>query len=158
MTIRSRFVNLRRLAAIYGMLEHNDRLSLDRANAAVQEAETLLDEQAVAARTSAAEGRDALVHENRSQWLMSESQREFSLWNQASLNSLLHKRGQLQQQAVERYRESLVQRDQMNAIANSARIASDAEVMRREQAETDDRYLSRARWLARREASRVNSS
>jgi hypothetical protein len=157
-TIQSRFVNLRRLAAIYGMLEHTDSLSLDRANAALQDVKALLEQQTNAARTAAVDGRDALVHENHSEWLMSESQREFSLWNQASLDAVLRKRKESQQQAVERYRESLLQRDQMDAIANKARIARAAEIVRREQAETDDRHLSRARWLAQREAGRVNRS
>jgi hypothetical protein len=158
MTIQSRFVTMRRLAAIYGMMEHTHSLSLDRANAALQDVETLLEQQTDSARTAAVDGRDALVHENRSEWLMSESQREFSMWNKASLEVVLNKCRELQQQAVERYRESLLQRDQMDTIAGKARMARDAEMVRREQAETDDRHLSRVRWLAQRDAGRVNRS
>lgn len=95
MTLQSRFVTMRRLAAIYGMIEHADSLSLDRANAALRDVETLLEQQTMSAGSAAVDGHDALVHENHSKWLMSESQREFSMWNKASLEAVLNKRMEL---------------------------------------------------------------
>jgi hypothetical protein len=158
MTSRSHLGALSRLAAVYKIVAHLDAMALERANAAVREVELLLEQQRSLAQAVNRRSHEALVREDRMEWLLSESQLELALWNQAGLESVRGQRSKLQEHALDLQRSSALQHNQVDAIAEQARKALRYEIERRQQAEADDRYLARAQWLAHRTGRRVNSS
>jgi hypothetical protein len=146
-----------RLAALYEMVAYTDGVAVDQARAAVREVEEVLEQQSSLARSVAQLGRDALLREDASEWLLRESQLELALWNRSGLELLRGRRRELQEQAVERYRKSLLDESQADTLATQARTEAQRSGERRQQAETDDRYLSRMRWLEQRAARRVKT-
>jgi hypothetical protein len=124
----------------------------------MQSIELLLKQHANLAHTAVLCGRDALVHDNHSEWLLNEFQREFALWNANTLDKVLHRRQRLTQIAMERHHDALLQREQIDFLVERLRIEIELANRRGEQASLDDRYLSRTLWLAKQEARRVKSS
>ena len=158
MTPRSQLRALTRLAAVYKIAAHVDGMALDRANIAVREVELLLEQQRNLAQAVDRRSHEALVREDRMEWLLTESQLELALWNRSGLEILRGQRTKVQEHAADLYRSSVLQHNQVDAIAEQARKAVRHEIERRQQAEADDRYLSRAQWLAHRVDRPVNPS
>ena len=66
-------------------------------------------------------------------------------------------------EATESYKASRMQLEQMESLLRDTRSQRDLEQARVDQRESDDRYLSRQRWLAKRglardRAKRMNAS
>ena len=157
MTASGRSRSLARLAKVYEIVAYSDGLSLDRARGALREIEALLEQQRGLARSVVVLGHEALVRADRQEWLLSESQVELALWNRTGLELLRSRRKELQEQAAGRYRTSLLEENQIDALVAQAQTAAKRESERREQAEADDRYLARMRWLAERARRRVKT-
>jgi len=157
MTASGRSRSLARLAKVYEIVAYSDGLSLDRARGALREIEALLEQQRGLARSVVVLGHEALVRADRQEWLLSKSQVELALWNRTGLELLRSRRKELQEQAAERYRTSLLEENQIDALVAQAQTAAKRESERREQAEADDRYLARMRWLAERARRRVKT-
>jgi prophage tail gpP-like protein len=153
----TRLRSLRRLAALYEVVAYTDGVAIDQARAAVREVDALLEQQSSLARSVTLLGRDALVREDSLEWLLRESQLELALWNRSGLELLRGRRRELQEQAVERYRKSLVDESQVDTLVAQAQTEEQRRSERRQQAEADDRYLSRMRWLEQRAARRVKT-
>jgi hypothetical protein len=158
MSTATRLRSLARLAALYEMVAYTDGVAVDQARVAVREVEALLEQQSSLARSVALLGRDALLREESPEWLLRESQVELALWNRSGLEPLRARRKELQEQAAERYRKSLLDESQVDTLATQAQTAAQRTIERRQQAEADDRYLSRMRWLAQRAARRVKTA
>jgi hypothetical protein len=157
MTTAPRLSSLKRLAAVYEIVAYTDSLSLDRARVALREVELLLEQQSDLARGVVLLARDALAREDRQEWLLSESQVELALWNRTGLKLLRGRREALQDHAAERYRKSLREDSQIDALVEQAYAATKRAIARREQTEADDRYLSRMQWVAQRALRRVKT-
>lgn len=156
MTTNGRLRSLTRLATVYEMVAYADGLALDQAGAAVREIDVLLEQQSGLARSVVVRAHEALTRADRQECLLSESQVELALWNRSGLELLRGRRKELHRQAAERYRKSLLEEGQIEALLAEAQTAAKRERERREQAAADDRYLARMRWLAQR-ARRVKS-
>jgi hypothetical protein len=154
----SRLKGLNRLAALYGIVEQMQAVQLDRAAAELREAEGKVAEQVRWTETASQLARDALHQGDRPEWLMSESEREFAVWNGVRLETLRARREELKELTAELYRKSLLDRDQIDTVLQHALSAREAEIIRREQAAADDRHISRLRWLAQRDATRMKRS
>ncbi|HEX4652237.1 MAG TPA: hypothetical protein VH250_12120 [Granulicella sp.] len=157
MTPNDRLRSLARLATVYEMVAYTDGLSLDQTRAALHEVEALLERQSDLARRVVADGHEALTRADRQEWLLSESEVELALWNRSRLELLRGSRQELQEQAAERYRESLLEEGRIDALVARAQSAARRESERREQAAADDRYLARLRWRAQRARRRVKT-
>jgi hypothetical protein len=149
---------MRRLVAAYRALEDTAQRTLDRAHASVQGVEALIEQQASSAQTATMLGREALARDDHHEWLLHESQRDLASWNRTTLNEVLHRREQLAQIARERYHDSFLQRRKIEVLVETLRIDTEILNRRRDQATLDDRYLSRAQWLKKQQAKRMNSS
>jgi hypothetical protein len=140
---------LARLAALYELVEQTQRSALEQAHAALRVIETTVAEQGAvehAARLLAHTARSAA---ERHEGLLCESQRELALWNMAALASVREQRGALRDAAEVDYRNSLRERGQIDTLIERARLAAVLQQTRREQADADDCYLARTRWLSR---------
>jgi hypothetical protein len=157
MTTNDRLRSLTRLATVYEMVAYTDGLSLDQAGAAVREIDALLEQQSGLMRSVVVRAHEALARADRQEWLLSESQVELALWNRSGLELLRGRRKELHAQAAERFRKSLLEESQIDALVAETQTAAKRERERREQAEADDRYLARMRWLAQRARRRVKS-
>jgi prophage tail gpP-like protein len=153
----TRLRSLERLAALYEILAYTDGLALDHTRAALREVDGLLEQQSGLARSIASFGRDALLRGDTLESLLRESQVELALWNRSGLELLRGRSKELQEQAAERYRKSLLEESQADTLTAQAQAAAQQRIERRQQAEADDRYLSRMRWLAQRAARRVKT-
>jgi prophage tail gpP-like protein len=157
MSAATRLRSLTRLAALYEVVAYTNDVAVDQARAAVREVEAMLEQQSSLARSVARLGRDALLREDSQEWLLRESQLELALWNRSGLELLRGRRKELQEEAAERYRKSLLDESQIDTLATQAQSAAQRTSERRQQAEADDRYLSRMRWLAQRAARCVKT-
>jgi hypothetical protein len=157
MTTNGRLRSLTRLATVYEMVAHTDGLSVEQTGAALREIDVLLEQQSGLARSVVVRAQEALARADRQEWLLSESQVELALWNRSRLELLRGRRKELQAQAAERYRKSLLEESQIDTLVARAQAAAKLEHERKEQAEADDRYLARMRWLAQRTRRRVKS-
>jgi hypothetical protein len=157
MTPSGRLRSLVRLAKVYEIVAYTDGLSLDQARGAVRKTDVLLEQQSGVARSVVALGHEALARADRQEWLLGESQIELTLWNRSGLELLRSRRKELQEQAAGRYRKSLLEESQIDALVTQAQTAATRESERRAQAEADDRYLARMRWLAERARRRVKT-
>jgi hypothetical protein len=153
-----RLRSLARLAKVYEIVAYTDGLSLDQARGALREIDVLLEQQSGVARGVVARGHEALARADRQEWLLSESQVELALWNRSGLELLRSRRKEIQEQAAGRYRKSLLDESQIDALVAQAQIAAKRERERREQAGADDRFLARMRWLAERARRRVKTA
>jgi hypothetical protein len=154
-TLQSRLQTMKRLAAACQVIEDAAKLTLDHAQASMQNTAMQIEQQASVARGARLLGQGALVHEDHLGWLMNESQREIAVWNMVALDQMLQKYQKLTHIATELHHDRLLQREQMDLVVERLRIQNELENRRREQASLDHRYLSRTLWLQRREAKRV---
>jgi hypothetical protein len=154
--MRSRVETLKRLQSLYGVVTHMHGVALEQAAAGVREAEARIEAQRAMARRSSAESLDALSEGDKSTWMIFEAQRAFTERAEARLLALRGAREQAFDAAAEVYRENRLQLEQMRSVLREVHLRLERERARREQRESDDRFLSRQRWLERRSADHMN--
>jgi hypothetical protein len=141
--------SLARLAAIYQLAEQTHRSALEQSHGALREIEATVAQQGEVERSARLLAHTARTAAERHEGLLCESQRELALWNLAALAPVREQRYALRDAAEIDYRNSLRERRQIDTLIERARGAAERQQTRREQADADDRYLARTRWLSR---------
>jgi hypothetical protein len=152
--MHSRLKSLDRLAAVYRVLEHANGVSLDRARAALHDVETRIREREAFASRLEMASHEALETGDVNEWLLDQSEIEFTQWNTPVLEEMRLQREAAMREAAEIYQASRMQFEQMQSVVDEVRAAVALEQERAEQRESDDRYLSRQRWQLRDEQQR----
>lgn len=139
-----------RLGALYRRMEQMREMDLHRAASAVGASVLRQQEERAEDHAEASLGRTALAAGDRQEWMLAEAGREL-----IGLRMLRHREVQLRLEherevATEVYARSRLQRDQMERLASGQRRTAEAIEDRRNQAASDDRFLSRRAWLAGR--------
>jgi hypothetical protein len=149
----TRVQTLKRLQALYGVLTDMHGMALEQAAAGVREAEGGIEAQRAMARQSSAVSLAALAAGNKTGWMIYEKQRVFTERAAMELLALRAEREHAFAAAAEVYRENRLQLEQMRSVLREIQTRREREQARREQRESDDRFLSRRRWLEQRELS-----
>ena len=144
--MQSRLASLKRLASLYRDVEEMHSMELQRATAAVREAEQAVGVERVTVRSSNAEGRRALAAGDRLDWRAAQMQREMAEWRQQRLQQVQREREMLNDEAKKRYFASRIQSEQMKHVAQGVAMEVETEAGRRVQGALDDRFLARRRW------------
>ena len=144
--MQSRLAALKRLASLFGGVEEMHSVELQRATAAVREAEQAIGVEQTAVRSSKIEGRRALAAGDRLDWRAAQMQREMAEWRQQRLQQVQREREMLNDDAKKRYFASRMQSEQMKHMARSVAMEMETEAGRRTQGALDDRFLARRRW------------
>ncbi len=150
--MQSRVEGLQRIALVYRAVKHEQALELERAAAALREAEEMIARQEAQAKRSSIEGKAALDAGDHVDWQMHESQRHFTEWNAAELVGLRERREALMLEAAEAYRAGRMQLEQMESVLRELRSKLEMERAHDAQRESDDRFLSRQWWDAKGES------
>lgn len=145
--MRARLKMLRRLRGLHDLVERTHAVALEQRVTEVREAELAVDLQRAAARSAAREGRAALIVDDRMGRSLAEAQWELAGWRRKGLESIRKEREALRAAAQEQYVVSRVKSEQMRRVVDSVADRLAIEEGRRNQAATDDRYLSRRLWV-----------
>jgi hypothetical protein len=151
---RQRLQTLKRLVALYGVVEEMESLGLQRTTAAVYEAEEAMSVQQLMAQSARLSGRDALSVGDRMGWTVSEIQRESSGWKRRRLEQVRSEREVLRDASREQYMASRLKSEQMKRVTESLAAQERFEEERRLQAALDDRFLARRRRSSGRDSMR----
>ena len=159
--MQPRLKRLKRIAALYEVVERTHSVELQRARIVVREAKQAIEAQQMIVHAAGFDGREALVRGDRMGWALAETQQVVAAWKEERLEEIRLKREELSEVARERYAASRLKNEQMNCVVEGFAARVEKEERRRFQATTDDRFLSRKLWMeARQEARRtqMNSS
>lgn len=145
--MRERLAALKRLCAIYGMVEEMQSLEARRAYTAVLEAQSAI--LAAQARTYEARtaGRDALLMEDRMSWSLAGMSEDIADRRRKQLEPLMEKREETREQTQLRYLMSRLSRERMNVLIDTASAQIAVKEERQAQAREDDRFLARRAWM-----------
>ncbi len=149
---------MRRLATLYSIVEELRGLERDRAAMAVFATEQAVVQQTGAAWQALQRGRSALTSADRQDALLHEAEREVARCNAERLSVEQREYEHLEQAAAEQHRRAVLQQDQMEILLRAMRARLAEQRSRREQAIADDRFSSRAHWLAARADRRLKNS
>ena len=138
---------LRRLAKLYGMVERVQLAELQVATRDYEEAEQARRAEVEVAGAQGSAAREALVVGDAAGWKVNEALGAAAVARAGRLLLLGMERAEVREQAAVVYRESRVRAEQMQRMAERARVQAEAEDGRRLQASADDRYGSRKGWL-----------
>jgi hypothetical protein len=134
---------------LYAVVEEMHALELQRMVVLVREAQQAIGVEEESARRARAEGRDALIADDRLGRVMAETQQETSEWRRTQLEQLRLEREELNDAAREQYVASRLKREQMKRLMDDIATHMETEEQRRAQASSDDRFLARRRWMNR---------
>jgi hypothetical protein len=137
---------LKRIAALYGMLDRMRSVELRMAAAAVEEVERVAAMHHAVSIDQQTCGRAALVTGDRAEWMLSKAAREFAEVRIAQLVDLREARAEVLDAAVIAHRQSRLKVEQIDRVVDRARTAQALDQARRTQAVADDRYASRRAW------------
>jgi hypothetical protein len=152
--MQTRLTKLKRLAALYGVVERMHSVELQRTAAAVREVEQAVATQQSVARSASFDSREALMTGDRLSWSLAKAQRETAEWRQDRLEQIRLERQELNDAAKEQYAGSRVKSEQMKSVVSGVTAKTEIDEGRRMQAATDDRFLSRRSWMGARQSSR----
>ncbi|HEY6413158.1 MAG TPA: hypothetical protein VIX42_05695 [Edaphobacter sp.] len=150
--MQPRLNRLKRMAALYGVVERMHSTELRRATSILREAELAIEGQRAIVRAVEFDGREALISGDRMDWSFAETQREIAAERGARLEQIRLSRETLSAAARERYTASRVKSEQMNRVVERDTWRVEMEEGRRVQIMTDERFLSRKLWMETREA------
>ncbi len=154
----ARAKRLRRLAALYGIVEEIRSLERNRAALAVFVSEQAATQQATVASQALQRGRLALTTADRQDALLHEAEREVARFNADQLTAQQRNYELLERAAAEQHRLALLQQDQLETLLRTMRTRIDEQQKRREQAIADDRFGSITHWLMVRTERRLKNS
>jgi hypothetical protein len=152
--MQSRLKRLKRMAALYELVERVHSVELLRATGAVRQAELALETQRTAANMAASKERIALQNGDRFEWSIAETQQEIAVWKGGRLEDIRVEREEQSEVVRERYVISRLKSEQMNRMVCGVAAQVDREEGRRTQSMADDRFLSRRHWIDTREEIR----
>jgi hypothetical protein len=154
--VHSRLATLKRLRDVYGVVEEMHSAELQRAAAAVREAQHAIGAQQNVVRSARSDGREALEPGDRVGWTTAEVLREAASSKQRRLESICIERESVSDAARERHVASRLKREQMQRLVVRETEHIQLEEGRKMQAASDDRFLARQRWAEDR-AMRANA-
>ena len=138
---------LRRIANLYGVMEEMRRSELERAVSAMREAEEAIAVQRSAVLSARLDGRGALAAGDRLGWMAADTRREVAGRKSIRLEEVRVKREAVSAVARQQYLASRKESEQMKRIRDDAALGVELDESRRVQAVSDDRFLSRMRWV-----------
>lgn len=144
--MRERLGALRRLVALYGVVEEMHSAELQRRTAAVREVQQAIGTQWEVARSARMNGREALTLGDPMGWTMAETLREKADWKRRRLDEIRLGREELSDVAKEQYDASRLKSEQVKRVVERVRERIEMEEGRRLQGTSDDRFLARRRW------------
>jgi hypothetical protein len=154
--MQSRLTALKRLVALYEIVEEMHSAELQRLTAAVNETHAAIERQQDAIHSACLDSREALMTEDRMGWVSAETRRRSSGWKRRRLDQIHVERVALNDAAREQYIASRLKSEQMKRVVEGIESHLKIEWERRSQAASDDRFLSRRRWSDTRERMPVD--
>jgi hypothetical protein len=152
--MRERLAILRRLNAVYEIVEEMHSVEAQRTAAAVAEAQNAI--HAEDARTYEARlgGREAMLTDDRMGWSLAVVREEVAGQRRKLLEPILEEREERSEEARARHLASRLWSERMKSLLEnvSTRVAMEHE--RRVQAIADDRFLARRGWKQRNRQDR----
>ena len=155
--MNGRGMGLKRLAALYDLVEHARGLELGQAAAAVAEVERAVTAQAAARAQEVGAGLIALSAGEATQWAMARAVREAAEVRVQRLAVVRDEREVVRERAGAAYRASRMEKEQTRSAMDRIQQEQEGEAARRLQRAVDDRYVSRREWIKgedRRRATR----
>lgn len=149
--MRARVQALKRLVTLYGVVEELHSVELQRATAAVREAQQAIGVQQNAARSARRNGREALTSGDQIGRLSAEVLREKADWKRRRYDEIRLRRERSSDAAKEQYVASRLKSEQIRRVMDRVRERAESEEEHRRQAASDDRFLARRRWTDSRE-------
>ena len=149
--MRDRLRALRRLSAVFGMVEEIHSMETRGAALAVTEAQIAIQAEATRTHEARQGGREALLTDDCLGWSLAVVHEEVALRRRKRLEPLLEQREERHEEASERYVASRLRNEQMKSLVKDASAQITAEEERRAQTSADDRFLSRRERIRRRE-------
>ena len=144
--MRARMDALKRLAALYGVVEELHSVELQRATAALREARQAIGAQQDRARSARGDGRMAVTLGDRMGRTAAEVLGERADWKRRRLDEIRVGREELNDSAREQYVASRLKSEQIRRVVERVNERVESEERRRRQAASDDRFLARRRW------------
>ena len=135
---------LKRIVAVYGLVEQMRVGELRLAAGAVDEVEGALRFEAEAVGVAAARARGAVVGGDGVDGAVAKTTRESAVVRIARLEEMKEEREEALDAAVMTHRESRVRTEQMKSVVERAERAAAEEEARRAQGVADDRYAGRS--------------
>jgi hypothetical protein len=128
------------------MIEEVHSLELQRATAAVREAEKAVVTQQQVAHSARFVGRDALMLGDRLGWTAAETERETAGWRRRRLEQIRVEREMASDTVRDQYVASRLKSKQINGVTEDIVTRTTVEDGRRVQAALDDIFLARRRY------------
>lgn len=152
--MRARLGPLKRLITLYETVEGIHAAELQRAAAALHEAQSAMDAEMSDAHSARHDGRQAFTVGDRLGWAAAEARRGAAGRKHQRLEVIRSERAGVSEAAKEQYAASRMKSEQMQRL--SARVAEQAaaEEEKKMQAATDDRFLARKKWKGKRDERR----
>lgn len=137
---------LRKIAAVYGLVEELNSQAARVASVHVREAETAIQNQVYQAMEIAAQARQALFGEQPEERQIIESQLMWGALRAKRLEEIRRERERVAIRAQEAYRSSRIRSQQVESVLSDVEAVEKATVARKFQAASDDRFLARLIW------------
>jgi hypothetical protein len=155
--VQARLKRLKRIAALYDVVERMASIELQRAMSVVREAERAIERQRTIVCTAGVDRREALMKGDRIGWSLAETQQEVAARRWELLEEVRVEREASNEAAREVYAASRLKSEQMNRVVGGVAERVEIEEERRFQGTTDDRFLSRKLWTKARDEARQAS-
>ena len=147
--MRERLTALRRLTAVYQMIEETHSIEARRSAASVAEAQSAIHAEETRSYEARIAGREALLTDDRTGWSLAIVREEIADQRKRLFEPILEAREKRSEEARMRYLESRLRSDRIKRLTENASARAAEERKRRTQAEADDCFLSRRRWQQR---------
>ncbi|MCU1324009.1 MAG: hypothetical protein JWM43_3658 [Acidobacteriaceae bacterium] len=144
--VSSRAAGLKRIAELYSVVEEVRGVAVQRATSALAATESVLADLRTARLGAHAEGRRSLAEGDRLERMIAEGRSRIIVREQESMEGQRIVQKRLLDGALEVYRISRIEKDQMAKLLENSQRQEEVLETRRTQAIADDRFLSRRAW------------
>ena len=152
--MRERLAALRRLNAVYEMVEEMHSVEARRTAAAVVEAQSVIHAEEARTYDARLSGRAALLTNDRVGWSLAVVHEEIATQKKKRLEPILKEREEKSEEARARHLASRQWSERIRSLVESTSTRIAAEEERRAQATADDRFLARRAWKRRNKQDR----
>ena len=147
--MRARLRALRRLSAVYGMVEEVHSVEAQRAAAAVAEVQSAINAEETLRHETRMSGREALLSEDRVGWSLAIVHEELADWRKKQLEPVLEECRERSEEARVKHLASRLWSERMKSLVEKTAGQIAMEDERYAQATSDDSFLVRSRWKQR---------
>jgi hypothetical protein len=144
--MKHRLAVLKKIEAVYSLVEELDSIALRQATAKMHEADAAIREQLVHMRAARNTAHAALGSGNRENWALAEVQRTLADETRQRLESLKVQRAVAVAEARVLHQASRMRREQVKSVVEGSMNTEKVLEGRQTQAIADDRFLSRMHW------------